>query len=405
MPDIRPIRAEELEEYLRLDAYAFGYEPDEAARSRYQRYLRLEETLATFVEGRMAAHLVAYGWPMAINGGTVPCGAIADVAVWPEDRRGGLAGGLLRACLASMRERGLPLSMLHPSFYALYDRLGWATAAESRTYTFRPSDLRFRSPVATGGRLERLAPDAWQELTPIYEQWLAGGNGSFMRGPAQWEGLVVAPHLIAPARQFIRWRDEQRKAQGYLVHRYPARVGDFVTTLYDQEIQVRELVARTPAAYRALIDYLARHDLAERVRWSAPPDDAFPSLLADPRAVKIETQPDVMLRLVDLVPALEMRPYLPGPPARLVLRVTDRDALWNDGTWLLEVESGKAHVTPSTAEPDLSLNIGTLAALYNSYLTPARAARVGLLEGTNAAVEAATRIFAVSAPPYCLDYF
>jgi predicted acetyltransferase len=121
--------------------------------------------------------------------------------------------------------------------------------------------------------------------------------------------------------------------------------------------------------------------------------------------VKIEVRPDVMLRIVDLVQALESRPYLPGPPARLVLRVADRDASWNDGTWLLEVESGKARVSPSTAEPDLSVSINLLTALYNGYLSPARAAQVGLLDGASAALEAASRIFAVSAPPHCRDPF
>ena len=172
MPEIRPIRLDEVETYVQLDAYAFAYESGEAKIANYRRFLKPEETLATFVDGRMAAHLVAFGWQMAINGGLVPCGAIADVAVWPEDRRGGLAGGLLRACLASMRERGLALSMLHPTFQAMYEGYGWTAASEKRTYTFRPTDLHFRPMARTAGRLERLAPESWQELVPIHEQWL-----------------------------------------------------------------------------------------------------------------------------------------------------------------------------------------------------------------------------------------
>src|SRR5581483_10417858 len=112
------------------------------------------------------------------------CGAIADVAVWPEDRRGGLAATLLRACLASMRERGLSLSMLHPTFYALYEGFGWTAASESRLYTFRPADLRFRSAAPSSGRLERLAPESWPEIVPIHERWLAGANSSFVRETA-----------------------------------------------------------------------------------------------------------------------------------------------------------------------------------------------------------------------------
>lgn len=405
MPEIRPIRPDELETYVRLDAYAFGYEPGEAEIANYRRFLKPEETLAAFIDGRMAAHLVAFGWQMAINGGLVPCGAIADVAVWPEDRRGGLAGSLLRACLASMRERGLSLSMLHPTFYVLYEGFGWTTASENRVYTFRPSDLRFRSAVPSSGWLERLAPESWPAIVPIHERWLAGANSSFVREPTVWEGMALAPFMPGPPRHILRSLDAGGEAQGYMLHRHPVRIGDIAAGDYDQELQVVDLVALTSAAYRALVEYLARHDLIGRVRWVAPPDDAFPTLLTNPAAVKIETRPDVMLRIVDLAPALESRPYLPGPPARLVLEVADRDAPWNDGTWLLEVESGKARVSPSTAEPDLSVSINLLAALYNGYLSPARAAQVGLLDATSAALETAARIFAVSAPPHCRERF
>jgi predicted acetyltransferase len=404
--EIRPIRLDELEEYVRLDAYAFGYEPTEEVMARYRTYLRPEETLAAFESGRMVAHLVAYHWRMAINGGSVPMGGIADVAVWPEARRAGHAGALLRACLTSLRDRGLPLSMLHPSFYALYYRFGWALAAESRTYTFRPVDLRFRTPAPTDGSLERLAPEDWRTIAGIYQRSLPSCNGAILRGDAEWTGLVLSSAQAGPPRQIVVWRDGEGEPQGYLVHRYPIRIGDFATTLYDQEIAVRELVAFTPAAYRGLLEYLARHDLAERVRWPASPHDPFLSLLADPSIVKIETRPDMMLRVVDLVPALELRTYMPGPPTCFVLRLVDPSAPWNDGTWRIEVEAGKARVKPDASEPDISANAGVLAALYNGFLTPSQAMRSGLLDARDTgALAAATGIFRVSAPPFCADYF
>jgi predicted acetyltransferase len=361
--------------------------------------------LATFENGRMAAHLVVYGWQMALNGGTVPLGGIGDVAVWPEDRRGGQARALLRVCLASMRDRGLSLSMLHPSFYALYDRFGWAQAAESRTYVFRSVDLRFRTAAPAAGRLERISAADWPVLAEIYGRWLPQANGAIVRTTEQWTVRVLrAPGPTQP-RQLVVWRDGAGEAQGYLVHRYPVRGSDSAA-LYDQEIAVQELVALTPAAYRALIEYLSRHDLAGRVRLRLPPDDPFLSLLADPSPVTVETRPDIMLRLVDLVPALEGRAYLPGAAARLALRVADPVAPWNNGVWRVEVEGGRARVTATTAEPDLATDAGTLASLYNGFLTPQRAHRAGLLEAHDAeAVGAMERIFAVCAPPFCLDYF
>lgn len=406
MAEIRPILLEELEEYVRLDAYAFGYKPTAEVMARYRASLRPEETLAIFEDGRMVAHLVAYGWRMAINGGTVPLGGVADVAVWPEARRAGHAATLLSACLRVMRDRGLCLSMLHPSFYALYYRFGWALAAESRTYTFRPADLRFCIPFQPDGRFERLSAEERAVIVPLYERWLASRNGALVRGEAEWTALLFRVPVEAGPSQLVVWRDKGGEAQGYLIHHYPVRTGDFTPTLYDQEIRVVDFVAHTPAAYRALVEYLARHDLAERVRLTVPPDDPFLSLLTDPRAVKVETRPDIMLRIVDLVPALEARPYLPGPPTRLILRVTDTAAPWNEGTWALEVAGGKAHVTPSAARPDITTDIATLAALYNGYLAPGPAMRSRLLEAeTKSALDAAAQVFATSAPPFCPDYF
>lgn len=404
--EIRPISIAELEEYVRLDAYAFGYPVTAEVLEWYRTSYRPEWTLAAFADGRMTAHLVTFPWRMALNGGTAPLGAIADVAARPEDRRRGYTGALLRACLARMRDQGLALSMLYPTFYALYRRFGWAQAAAVRDYTFRPADLRFLGAAAVSGRVERLPPaDSRLPLMAVYERTLPHANGAVPRAADHWDARTFKRRPGTPGLHAVLWRGASGEPEGYIIHREPTRLAAGLAA-YDQEITVRELVAGTPAAYRGLLDYLAHHDLAGRITWSAPPDDPLPALLADPKAVQVELRPSFMLRVVDLVPALEARAYLPGPPARLVLRVADAAAPWNEGTWLLTVAEGRARVTPAAGEPEISTDAGTLAALYNGFLTPAQALHGGLLVVQDAsALAAATRVFAVTRPPYCLDYF
>lgn len=408
--EIRPITPDEMDAYVRLDAYAFAYEATEQVRSFYRTHYRTEWMLAVFIDGRMVAHLAVFPWRMMINGGALPFGAVADVAAWPEDRRSGHVGALLRHCLGHMRDTGLCLSALYPTFHALYRRFGWAPAMESRAYTFRAAGLDFlRLPLA-GGCIERLRGEPVEALTAVYDQILPRGNGLVVRDAAHWPFRLLS-RSFGTAQESVLWRDAAGAPCGYLVHAYPSRSGTAAPNAggvgtYDQAIRVRELAAATPTAYRGLLDYLARHDLAGRITFSAAPDDPFRALLADPSVVQVEMRPGWMLRIVDLVPALESRAYLPGPPVHLALRVADTTAPWNDGTWLLTVEAGQARVIPTAAEPEISVDAGTLAALFNGFLTPHRAAYAGLLEAIDHRVlDVATRTFAVSAPPYCMDYF
>lgn len=403
-PEIRAITAEELSDYVQLDAYAFGYETTPEAIDRFRTRYHLPHLLAAFVRGRMVAHLAILRFGMTLNGRLLPMAGVADVSAWPEDRRAGHTGRLLRAALARMRDDGMPLSMLYPTFSALYRRFGWALASEGRAYSFRPAELQFLPGASTadGGRLERLPVESGLETAAtVYDRLLPAANGAIARGEAEWAGRREAQ----PALQLVIWRDASDSPQGYMLHRHPLRIPD-APAFYDQRMDVRELVALSPAAYRALVGYLARHDLVTRTHWLAPPDDPLHALLADPSVVTAAVRPGFMLRIVDLAPALESRPYLPGPPARLVLGVRDTTAPWNDGTWALTVEDGAARVTRTTDAPELSTDAATLAALYNGFLCPERARAAGLIDVRDVAtLTAAARLFAVSRAPHCYDHF
>jgi predicted acetyltransferase len=406
MPDeIRPIIPDEWDEYVHLDGYAFGYEANEVVIAHYREMYRPEWTLAAFRDGRMAAHLIAMPWQVRMGGAPLTMGAIADVAVWPERRRGGHAAALLRACLERMHDGGTALSMLYPTFYPLYRRFGWAQAAESRVYTFRPSELHFLVADPPAGHAERASADALPDLMAVYDAATARGMGAIVRDETLWRNRRLHTRPGSGALNIILWRGEQGRAEGYLLHTSPRRLTDGQAD-YDQELPIHELVTTTPDAYRGLLGYVSRHDLIDRATWSAPPDDPLPAMLADPARVRIASRPTFMLRLVRLVDALEGRGYDERVSARLVLDVDDPIVKNNSGRWLLTVESGKARVAATDAEPHLTCGIDVLAAMYAGFLHPVRTAHAGLIAARDQeAVATLARIFAVERPPYCLDYF
>jgi len=109
------------------------------------------------------------------------------------------------------------------------------------------------------------------------------------------------------------------------------------------------------------------------------------------------------LRLVDPLKALESRGYPAGACAGLSLRIVDPQ-LAEPLSLRLEVEGGRGRVEPvSTAS--LTVDVGTLAALYGGALDASDAARAGrLADASEADIQALNLIFS-GQPAWIMDDF
>ena len=108
-----------------------------------------------------------------------------------------------------------------------------------------------------------------------------------------------------------------------------------------------------------------------------------------------------MIRLVDLVKAIERRGFPLGLRASVRLNVRDDVIRANAGGWKLSVEGGRARVkrdTPS-ARSSVELSVGTLAAVYSGYLSPIQLAQVGQVRAPAAAIASLASIFAPAHGP------
>jgi predicted acetyltransferase len=170
---------------------------------------------------------------------------------------------------------------------------------------------------------------------------------------------------------------------------------------------VRELVALTTDAYLNLIAHLLRHDLAGEIRLAASPDDPFLSVVEEAQRVKIESEYDVMLRIVDVEAALRMRALAnPEHDLAFTMTVADGAAGWNDGGYRIEVAGGQTNIERMEGPGDLSLSAATLAPIFNGYLSIRSARLGGLVTVTNeTAVESAEVFFSTLFPPFCADGF
>lgn len=171
---------------------------------------------------------------------------------------------------------------------------------------------------------------------------------------------------------------------------------------------VHSLIALTPAAERALWQYVCSIDWIATVRTGhRAPDDLVTRFLPDPRAARVVTNADYLwVRILDVVRALEARTY--AVPGSLVLEVVDGTGLAS-GRFRLDASGtgdASATCTPTTVSPDVVLDVRELGALYLGDESALVLSALGALtEETPGAAARMDVLFCTSRRPWCPDIF
>ena len=165
-------------------------------------------------------------------------------------------------------------------------------------------------------------------------------------------------------------------------------------------VMVNELMAATREASAALWRFCFDLDLYERTEAvKRPVDDPMPWMLADQRRLQRSARDGLWVRVVDVRAALEQRGYAASD--RMVLEVRDDFCDWNQGCFELEMSPEGASCRPTSASPDLAIDISGLASAYLGAASFATLVQAGLAdEGTAEAVQRADRAFAVPHKPW-----
>lgn len=403
LPAIRPLRADEVPQFVALSHYAFsGRTPTERADDFGRKVIPERNCLVATESGQIVSQVMIYDFQVWIDGVQYPTGGLANVATVPEKTRRGHASALLRSALSWMREElGQCLSMLYPSMYPLYARLGWALADDSRTISgepgaFRPARYLPRDP---GGEVERHAArlEDIDDLEPLYRAFARERSGYLQRPRWYWEDPVLRIGRDDP-RWVALWRDGSGQPGGYLLYT--------LTRTPEIGLNAREVVALRPEAYHDLLTFLSAHHLWNRVSIRAGRDVPWRGMVANPHLVSVDVRDprNFMLRIVDLPAAFARRPArLDAKP--VVIQVRDPDAPWNDGVWRLAPEDGSWRAERADAPPVATIDIANLSAMFDGFLSVSGARESGALRTDDAIAPALEALLATRYPPTCRDHF
>jgi len=324
------------------------------------------------------------------GGRRVPSAGVSGVAVRPESRGGGVARALLGAVLSQARERGAAVSALYPTVSAVYRSAGWEVGGMLRSADLDTASL----PRPRGDEGVELRPGGTEDLaavTDLYERLAREHDGLLTRrggffDEAPWQ----TPDAVSLA-------SEDGVLTGALVLGRGRGYGP------DARLDVRQLLAVTPAAARALVGVLAGwRTVARTVRVPLLAGDAVSAVLPLERVTDPRTTA-WMHRPVDVVRAVSARGWPAHVHGRVSFRLTDALAPWNAGSWELGISGGEGTLVPAYREPDLVLDVRGFAVLYCGVTTGRAVAQAGLAGGPGD--PAALDLLAGGPPAQLLDYF
>lgn len=319
----------------------------------------------------------------------VPMGGIAAVGIAPEYRGTGAAITMIQHTLKELHTRNVPISILYPAIQRLYRKAGYEQAG---------SFCAWEIPSETLSTTEQLLPVVRvgfdiKILNQLYQQKAKLINGHLDRYQAIWD-MLIEP-------------DEKETVYTYLIGSANQPEGYIIFSQHRTEdgsiLRIKDWVLLTTAALQSFWNLIASHrSQIDKVRWRSSVVD-YLGLLLPEQIAKIKSTKRWMLRVIDVVKALEMRGYPPTIEAELHLEIQDDLFAENNGKFILAVSNGRGEVI-SGGKGELQLDIKGLAPLYTGLFTPQQLQLAGKLTATESALLAATQIF-TGAFPWTPDFF
>jgi predicted acetyltransferase len=293
---------------------------------------------------------------------TIQAWAISSVTVAPTHRRRGIARALLEAELRTASAARAPLAILTVSESSIYGRFGFAPGAFATSLVVESKRVRWTGPEPSGV-VRFMTPGECRELLPeLHERVRLQSPGQIEVWGMRWDEFMglVADDSRGRAKQLraVRYTDAAGQARGLALYRVTGGEEDFTK----HTLTVDYLATETPDAYAALWRYLLEVDLVSELRADLRSvDEPLLWQVNDHRAVTVERQDHLWLRILDVEATLEARGY--AADARLVLEVTD-DLGFAPGRFAVDIAGGVATVTPTDAAATLAMTVNELSALY-----------------------------------------
>jgi predicted acetyltransferase len=408
-PVTRPITEDEVRPFVEVIRTTFMGDQDvsdEQVAWNLER-MDLSRSIGAFLDGAICGTARSFPTELTVPGGaTVPAGAVTAVTVLPTARRQGHLTRMMDVQLADCVERGETVAVLIAAEWPIYGRFGYGRATEAAQTRVDKTTVHFRDESRVG-RIEFVSRDDLRKLAPdVFRAHRLAVHGSIDRDDRWWDyvtELAIRPgDTPSKTRARAVHRDGDGAVDGYAVWEPKEK---WEHNRPDCTLEVSELVAASPVAYRELWRFLCDVDLVNTVVAELRPiDEPLQHLIHDGRAVRQAERSDhIWVRILDVPAALEARRYTGD--GRVVLEIAD-DGLGRGGRFALEGGPDGAECSRTDTEPDLVVPVAALGAAYLGGTSFAVLRDTGWVdEQHDGAVKVADAMFATARAPFCNSFF
>lgn len=391
----------EVAECGRLLSLAFA-----GPRDRSEEWIRVggAEHMRVLRDGdRVVACLMRIPMGQYFGGKSVPMVGIAGVAVAPEERGKGHARSLMQECLRECVAQGAPISTLYASTQELYRQVGYEQAGHRFTTIVPYTQLEVdrRDAVEDRGVEMLVAPATAaddDEIRACYDEFARTRDGMLDRGAYVWRRTRQMRDVM-----YAGWVVRvQGKVEGYV---FVSQERDAKTGRHD--LSVSDYAFTTARAGRRLVQFLGNFgSMMQECVLPGGPLHPLAHFMAQQR-FRVEKKDFWMVRVTDVVRALEARGYPAGVSARLMVDVRDDLIAANQGRFELSASGGAGRVrrvASGEGGTGLGVDVRGLAALFAGVVTARQAVGLGWASGSSEVVDLAAALFA-GGTPAMTDHF
>jgi predicted acetyltransferase len=403
---LRTMGPDEGRTFLETTEAAFGAGLPDEVWEDLKHILETDRSFGAFDGARMVGSASAFSLRFSVPGGEVDGAGVTMVGVLPSHRRRGVLRKMMTSQLREIAERGEPIAALWASEDAIYGRYGYGAATVQALIDMPRHRATFHDDSPIAGTLRLVEQDEALELFPVvYEAVRRERPGTFVRSETWWRHRI----LRAPGRDeggpfFKALLEHDGAPAGYAIYQ--------VNQKWEQgfsrgSVELREVMAATPAAHLDIWKFLFGIDLVESVRSTSfflPSDHPLQLMLAEPRYLRFLLSNGLWVRIVDVTAALEARTY--AQDGSVTLQVADPLLDANAGTWRMDVDGGRATVRKTGGDADVCIGIAELGALYLGQFTFAQLAAAGRIEAPDpGALARADDMWRTTVAPWCPEIF
>lgn len=400
---IRPVTDAEYPAFAKAIVEGFA---DDLPSDEFVDYLKAnlppERTLAAFDGEDIVGTFGGYDLNLTVPGGaSLGMEGTTIVTVYPTHRRMGLLRDMMRAHLDNAVAAGYPLAGLWASESGIYQRFGYGIATHCYSVKMDGNKIRFRDDIEID-RVRRVdIEDAIPELSPVFDAVSAITPGMWSRSQSLWEEILFDGDWTKRGRTKFRIvvHDGPDGPDGYAVYRLKS--GDSDDWHDAGTVAITEVIAATPRAEASLWAFLTNVDMCPNVSWPFfPVEDSLGEMLVESRRIQRTFKHEALyVRILDVEAALTARTY--EYDGDIVLGIVDPFRPDASGRYRLTTRDGSSTCVRTDDNPDVSMDIEVLGALYLGGQSAYAYADANRISGNDNKIDTLHRILHTARAPYC----